>query len=67
MVAQRATLEEALASFQMLRNHSPYRFGGVWFVAKTGESEWTAYRTKKAAFRNVLRGETEITRIKFGG
>jgi hypothetical protein len=63
MFSSKATIDEALADFQMLRNHQPFRFGGKWFVART-ESGFTAYRTKAAASRNAA--DNNIWVIAFG-
>lgn len=54
MLATADTLDSAIRSFTMLRNHSPYRFGGKWYVAQTAEKEYTAYRTKRAAIKHTI-------------
>ena len=63
MHSTKQTIEEAIAGFTLLRNHSPYRFGGKWFIVKVADG-FTAYRTKKAATNNAV-GPT-LWEIQFG-
>lgn len=53
LVSKKPDIDAAIRDFTMLRNYSPYRFGGKWFIAQTAESEFTAYRTKSAASKRT--------------
>lgn len=52
MRSEKQTLDEALAEFQMIRNCSPFRYSGLWYVVKTKDG-FIAYRTRKAAENNL--------------
>lgn len=62
MQSSKATIDEAIADFQFLRSHSPYRFGGKWFIAQTADG-FVTYRTKRAAFNNTI---TQVWFLDFG-
>ena len=48
MRSSKSTIEAAILDFQLLRNHSPFRFSGKWYVAAVDDG-FVAYRTKSAA------------------
>lgn len=52
MFSSKPTFEEACKDFQLLRNCSPFRFSGKWYVVKQ-EDGFHAYRTKKAAAKHA--------------
>lgn len=39
-----------------LRKYAPYRFGGAWFIAQTGEKEFKSYRSKSSAVKRSIGG-----------
>lgn len=63
MISERDNLDAAIADFRSMRSFQPYKLGGKWFVSKTKEKEFTAYRTKKAALNNSIISEIWI--LKF--
>lgn len=54
MLSEKDNFEDALKDFTHMKSFQPYKLGGKWFIAKTKEKEFTAYRTKKAASKNSI-------------
>ena len=45
------------------RSYAPYRYGGVWYVARVADG-YRAYRTIKAATRNTI--DTQVHTLSWG-
>lgn len=54
MQVEAIDLADAILKFRQMMAYQPYRLGGKWFVCRTDNGQWTAYRTKKAAAKHAL-------------
>lgn len=54
-IGKHETLEDAIRSLQLLRSHSPYRYGGKWHVSVTPSGQGVAYRSRADLSRRMAK------------
>jgi len=47
-------VQDACKQLRNFRAWSPYRYGGVWFLAQINETEVVCFRTKQTVVKHLL-------------